>query len=69
MNNHRYILTALESVMEMPLAELMADMLASQVSERNPYGIDDLIKSAVECYEEFGGYCLDVLKMSLTDLD
>ena len=66
MNHHAYILAALESVMEMPLAELMADMLASQVSERNPYGIDDLIKSAIECYQEFGEDCLSVLRLSLT---
>lgn len=66
MNPHRYILTALESVMEMPLAELMAEMLASQVSEHNPYGIDALIASGVECYEAFGEDCLSVLEMSLT---
>lgn len=66
MNAHRYILTALESVMEMPLAELMADLLAAQVSERNPYGIEALIASAIECYQEFGEDCLSVLEMSLT---
>lgn len=67
---HAYLLERLEAAkIPMPLAELMADTLASLQTGNNRFGLDMLIDSAIDLYADEGDNALVILESKLAKIE